>query len=103
MNILAGLRRAVANHGARPAGVDGATRLTWRELGARTARLAAGLAKLGVAKGDRVAVLMLNSYRYLELYYAVPRLGAVIVPINTRLAAAEIGYILADSESRVAF
>ncbi|MBV8190741.1 MAG: long-chain fatty acid--CoA ligase [Alphaproteobacteria bacterium] len=62
---------------------------TWGELGDRVARLAGALRSLGVASGDRVAVLMLNQDRYLELYLAVAWLGAVIVPLNIRWSALE--------------
>ena len=53
--------------------------------------------------GDRVAILALNSDRYFELLYAIPWLGAVMVPVNTRLATPEIRYILEDSGARVLF
>jgi len=63
----------------------------------RVARIAGALTALGVQRGDRVAILALNSDRYFELMYALPWIGAVMVPINTRLAAPEIAYILEDS------
>jgi long-chain acyl-CoA synthetase len=62
---------------------------TWGELADRVARLAGALGSLGVARGDRVALLMLNQDRYLELYLAVAWLGAVIVPLNIRWSALE--------------
>ena len=61
------------------------------------------LRALGVGTGDRVAILSLNSDRYYEYYFAVPWAGAVFVPINTRLAPAEMVYWLNDSESSVLF
>jgi long-chain acyl-CoA synthetase len=93
---MLGLRRAAKNRPDHLAVVDGETRLTWRELDARTQRLASGLRSLGVQPGDRVAILALNSFRYLELYYAIPRGGAVIVPLNFRLSPAELTYVLND-------
>jgi long-chain acyl-CoA synthetase len=96
---LLDLRRAVRLYPDRPAVVDGETRLTWREFDARTRKLAAGLRALGVQPGDRVAVLALNSFRYLELYYGIPRMGAIIVPLNHRFAPAELVYTLNDSGS----
>jgi long-chain acyl-CoA synthetase len=54
-----------------------------------------------VQPGDRVAVLMLNSLRYFELYHAVPLAGAIIVPINIRWNPAEIGFGLSDSGTRL--
>jgi long-chain acyl-CoA synthetase len=92
-----GLRRAARLYPDRPAVVDGDTRLTWREVDARTRRLAAGLRGLGMRTGDRVAVLALNSFRYLELYYGIPRMGGIIVPLNHRFAPAELAYTLNDS------
>ncbi len=53
--------------------------------------------------GDRVAILALNSDRYFELLYAIPWLGAVVVPVNTRLATPEVRYILEDSWACVLF
>ena len=64
---------------------------------------ASGLKEAGVQPGDRVAILALNSDRYLELMYAIPWLGAVMVPVNTRLATPEVRYILEDSGARVLF
>jgi long-chain acyl-CoA synthetase len=76
---------------------------TWAEIGERVARLGGALRGLGVGEGDRVAILSLNSDRYYEYYFAVPWAGAVFVPINTRLAPAEIVYWLDDSDSLVIF
>lgn len=75
--------------------------LTFAELGERVARLAGGLRGLGVVTGDRVAMLSLNSQRYLEYFMAVPWAGAVLVPVNTRWSAAEILYSFEDSETTV--
>jgi long-chain acyl-CoA synthetase len=100
MNIAQGLAHAKKIAGTRQAVACGETRYTWEEFDLRTDALARGLASLGVVRGDRVAVLMLNCHRYLELYYACARMGAVIVPLNIRLARPEIVYILNDSESK---
>jgi long-chain acyl-CoA synthetase len=101
MNIAQGLVHARRVAGTREAVVCGSTRYTWEEFDQRTDALARGLAGLGIQRGDRVAVLMLNCHRYLELYYACARMGAVIVPLNIRLARPEIVFILNDSESKV--
>jgi len=100
MNIAQGLAHAKKIAGSHEAIVCGSTRYTWEEFDQRTDALARGLAALGVQRGDRVAVLMLNCHRYLELYYACARMGAVIVPLNIRLARPEIVFILNDSESK---
>ena len=101
MNIAQGLAHTKKTSGTRQAVVCGETRYTWEEFDQRTDALARGLASIGVVRGDRVAVLMLNCHRYLELYYACARMGAVIVPLNIRLARLEIVFILNDSESKV--
>ena len=101
MNIAQGLAHTKKISGTRQAVVCGELRYTWEEFDLRTDALARGLASLGVVRGDRVAVLMLNCHRYLELYYACARMGAVIVPLNFRLARPEIVFILNDSESKV--
>src|SRR5258708_3453877 len=101
MNIAQGLVHAKKISGTRQAVVCGETRYTWEDFDQRTDALARGLANLGVQRGDRLAVLMLNCHRYLELYYACARMGAAIVPLNIRLARPEIVFILNDSESKV--
>jgi len=78
-------------------------RRTWDETGERVARLAGGMINLGLAKGERAAILALNSDRYFEYLLAVPMAGAAVVPINIRLAAPEIAYILRDSVSEILF
>jgi len=74
---------------------------TWAQCYDRVARLAAGLRDLGVAPGDRVAILALNSDRYHEYLYAVPWVGAVVVPLNTRWSDAEVLFSLADCQAKV--
>ena len=67
MNITQGLRRVLQTNPHGIAAIDGERRRTWRGIGDRVAKLAGALQGLGVKSGDRVAVLMLNSDRYLEL------------------------------------
>lgn len=76
---------------------------SWATFRERVARLADGLRGLGVADGDRVAMLALNSDRYLEWFYATSWAGAVFVPINIRLAPPEMVHWLTDSQSSVLF
>jgi long-chain acyl-CoA synthetase len=101
MNITTGLRRALQVASGRTATICGHRRHTWADLGARVGRLAAGLLQLDVSPGDRIAVLMLNSDRYMELYLAVAWAGCVIVPVNTRWSQAEIEASLRDCEVRL--
>jgi fatty-acyl-CoA synthase len=77
--------------------VDGERRVTYTEFDDRTDRLANAFRDLGVQRGDRVAVLMINCVELLETMFAAAKLGAVFVPINFRLSAPEVSYLLADS------
>src|ERR1700710_765962 len=101
MNVTQGLRRVLQTNPTGIATVDGVRRRTWREIGDRVARLAGGLQQRGITRGDRVAVLMLNSDRYLELYLGIAWAGAVIVPTNIRWSHAEIEDSLHDCRASV--
>ena len=78
----------------------GVTR-TYAELAENTTRLAHGLAARGVGRGDRVAFLGLNSVELVEVMFATAKLGAVFLPLNTRLAPPETAWILADSGAKL--
>ena len=97
------LDRALATASGSCAVVCGNNRRTYAELGMRCRRLAGALRALGLAPGDRVGVIGLNSDRYLELYLGVPAAGFVLVPVNSRLAPAEMRAILADAGVSVLF
>ena len=103
MHITQTLRRAVQTRGDATATVCGDRRHSWREVADRVARLAGALEALGVQRGDRVAILSLNSDCYIEYLYAVAWAGAVANPVNIRMAPGEIAYTLEDSGSRVLF
>jgi len=75
-------------------------RRTFAELDQRVTRLAHALAEHGIAFGDRVAVLLPNGLEIVESYFAILRLGAVCVPINSRLVAAEVTHIARDSGAK---
>jgi len=75
--------------------------LTYRELARRGRAIQAGLDKLGIGVGERVAIVSHNSARLLELLYAVPASGRILVPINFRLQAEEVAYIVEHSGARV--
>src|SRR5580658_2819805 len=94
-------RRTRRLHGNRTGVVDGGLRLTYEEFFARCDRWAAALQDLGVQPGDRVATIAPNTHSQLEAFYAVPEIGAVLVPINYRLAADDFAYILDHSGSTV--
>ncbi|HEV7135017.1 MAG TPA: long-chain-fatty-acid--CoA ligase, partial [Steroidobacteraceae bacterium] len=101
VNMTTALRRALQQNPDRALTIFGPRTRTVRESADRIARLAGGLAALGVARGDRVAILALNSDRYHEYLLAVPWLGAVVNPCNIRWSAAELGYALRESETKV--
>ena len=104
MNHLLTLAAAVATQarlnphklGAR----DSHRALTFAQWHERATRLANGLLSLGLAKGDRVALLAYNCVEWMEMYAALARAGLVAVPINFRLTAPEIAYIAGHSEAR---
>jgi fatty-acyl-CoA synthase len=77
----------------RPCLVWGGTTLTYAELARRASRTAAGLAALGVGRGDVVALLLYNCPEFIEAMLAVARLGAIVMPINWRLAGEEVAYV----------
>jgi len=103
MNISCLLERSARVHGARPAVLLGDRVLhDYRQLGARVAALAHHLrAHCAVAPGDRVALFAANCPQYLEALQAVQWAGAVVVPVNYKLHARELGYVLAHSGARV--
>ncbi|RMG96941.1 MAG: fatty acid--CoA ligase, partial [Candidatus Dadabacteria bacterium] len=76
-------------------------RMTYRELRERVGRLASALAGLGVKPGDTVAVMDWDSHRYLECFYAVPMMGAVLHTVNVRLSPEQILYTINHAEDDV--
>jgi long-chain acyl-CoA synthetase len=103
MIITKGLMVSAKNQPNKLAIVDGKHRYTYGEFAERTAKLKKSLENLGVQKGDRVALLMLNNFRYLELLYGITAIGAIAVPLNFRLSAPEIVFQLHDAEAKVLF
>ena len=74
---------------------------TYRELDRRINKLSHALLGLGVRKGDRVAVLLHNCQQFMEIFFSLSKLGAIMVPLNWRLAVPEMEFILRDSASKV--
>jgi fatty-acyl-CoA synthase len=92
------LARRAWLHGSREALVEGDRRFTYRELDDRVNRLANALReRLGVRPGERVATLTVNCVEFVELFFATGRIGALLAPLNWRLAAPELDYQLRDS------
>jgi fatty-acyl-CoA synthase len=92
---LAAAARKRPDHAALRAGGEG---MTYVELHARASRVANALADRGVAPGDRVLLLATNSFEWVEAFFGICRLGAVAVPLNYRLVAAEVTGIVDDCE-----
>jgi fatty-acyl-CoA synthase len=97
------LRYAEQQFPRKTAVVCGDQRFTYAEFGDRVGRLAGALRAAGVKAGDRVAFLSLNCHRLLEAYYGVLEAGCILLPLNHRLAAPELTYILNDSGAAVLF
>ncbi|MBW2426151.1 MAG: AMP-binding protein, partial [Deltaproteobacteria bacterium] len=104
MNTMADpLRHANRIASQKLAIVCGDVRLSFSDLWTRCRRLAGMLDRLGLAAGDRVAILADNSHQYVEIYVGIPASGHVVVPMNTRHAEPELLYALEDSGARVLF
>jgi fatty-acyl-CoA synthase len=94
-------RRTRRLHGHREGVVDGDLRLTYEQFFDRCDRWSSALQQLGVAPGDRVATIAPNTHAQLEAFYAVPQIGAVLVPINYRLTPEDFVYIINHSGASV--
>ena len=101
--LITPMRRANLVGRTRTAVVCGEVELTYEQTWDRCRRLIGALRELGLAPGDRVAVIAGNCHRYLELYQSVPGAGFSLVPLNPRHATAELRYALEDSGARVLF
>jgi fatty-acyl-CoA synthase len=97
------LKRAVKLYPDKIGVVCGGHRFTYREFQGRVHRLSHLISKLGIQKGDVVAFLSHNCHRLLEAYYGIVQAGAILLPLNIRLTAADIQYILNHSQAKVLF
>ena len=95
------MRRTRRLYAEREAVVDGDLRLTYEEFFERCDRWSNALRALGVKQGDRVAYIAPNTHAMLESFYAVPQIGAVLVPLNYRLIADDFEYLINHSGARV--
>jgi fatty-acyl-CoA synthase len=95
------LRRAVRLYPNREAVVCGDVRETYAQFQERANRLANALTDLGVQKGDRVVLLAPNCHRFMECFYGVTAIGAVLVPLNYRLVPSDFTYIINHSQATV--
>src|SRR6201996_9239084 len=98
---LSFLERAARVFPHHTAIIHGRQRLDYASFYARSRRLASALAKLGVRKGDTVAVMLANTPPMLEAHYGVPMLGAVINALNTRLDPAAVAFMLEHGGAKI--
>jgi long-chain acyl-CoA synthetase len=101
--MIGPLCRAISVGPERCAVRCGEVALSYAQMWDRARRVVGALHELGVGPGDRVAVVAANCHRYLELYQAIPGAGMVLVALNQRHTAAELGYALQDSGTKVLF
>jgi long-chain acyl-CoA synthetase len=94
---------AIEQHADKVAVIDGGYRATYAQHLDRVAQVAGALPTLGVGRDDRFAVMALNSHQFLELYHAAFLGAGVVNPLNLRLAAKELAFILGDSGTKVCF
>jgi fatty-acyl-CoA synthase len=100
LDIWMTLKKALDLYPGRVAVVDGDRSFTYSEIGSRVSGLARFFQTQGIQPGDRISILEVNSHAFLETYYAAAGIGAILNPLNYRLAAREVAYILNDSGSR---
>lgn len=91
--------RAVERYPEKEAVVFGNRRITYRRLGNQIDSLAKGLLRIGIRKGDKVAIWLSNRPEWLLVEFAVVKIGAVMVPLSTRFKVYDLGYILKQSDS----
>ncbi len=97
------LRYAERQYAGRMAIVSRGQRFTYTQFADRAGRLAGALRHAGIMPGERVAFLGTNSHRLLEAYYGVLEAGAILLPLNIRLSAAELAFVLNDSGASILF
>jgi 2-furoate---CoA ligase len=102
LTLAALLERAALRRPHADAVVDGDRRLTYAELAAKARGLAEGFRRLGVARGDRVLIVLRNRLEHVLAYWALQLAGGVPTPVNFRLAPGELRYVLRDCGARVA-
>ncbi|MFF2445585.1 long-chain-fatty-acid--CoA ligase [Neobacillus sp. NPDC058068] len=94
-------RRAVKYYPQKVAVIDGEKEFTYREFGRRVDQLSSALNQAGIDQGDHVAVMLPNTHYMLECFYGICQLGAVMVPLNYRLSAEDLEYIIRHSDAKM--
>ena len=95
------LRRNALVFAGKPGVIQGDSRLSYRRVNERANSLAHGLCQLGVRHGDRVALLSRNDYRFVELYFGLPKIGAIFVPLNFWATADDLVLVLNQCQASV--
>ncbi|MGD8540591.1 MAG: AMP-binding protein, partial [Candidatus Aminicenantes bacterium] len=95
------LLHTAAAHPDKLAVICGEKRYDYRQFKDRVDRLASGLRSLNIQKNERIAVIHKNCHRYLEIYFASAKIGAILVPINYRLSVEDFIFILDNSQARL--
>ncbi|KAL0907949.1 hypothetical protein M5K25_022408 [Dendrobium thyrsiflorum] len=103
LSPLSFLERAAAVYGERVSVIHGHVRFTWKETRERCLRLASALARMGISRGDVVAVLAPNIPSMYELHFGVPMTGGILCTLNTRHDSAMLSVLLGHSEAKVIF
>jgi len=100
MNLVDSLYKVSRLYPDKMGVICGEERFTYREFSSRSYRLAEGFKGQGIGKGDRIAILHQNCHYFLEAYYAAAVIGAILCPLNYRLSAREVAFILRDTDAR---
>ena len=97
------LERTVKIYGEKTGVICGEHRFSYRAYGERVCKLSNALKQLGIQKGDRISYLGYNCHRLLEAFYGFPQIGAILLPLNIRLAAHDFEYIINESRPNILF
>jgi len=103
MHTAESLERNAFKYPKKVAVKDKNRTLTYQELYERASLLGNSLISMGISRGDKVAILFQNCVEFVEIHFAIQKIGCVSVPLNTRLAAAELNYILNNSDAKILF
>jgi len=101
MNIAALIDKSCRESSAKLCVVEGQKRLTYGQMEERANRLANALLQMGVKPGDRVGIFQINCFQFVEMFYAITKIGAVFVSLNFRLMGPEISYVLNNAEANI--
>lgn len=94
-------RRAIKYYPEKVAVIDGDKEFTYKEFGERTDKLSLALHQAGIREGDHVAVMLPNTHQMVECFYGICQLGAAMVPLNYRLSAEDLEYIINHSDAKL--